>query len=235
MSATTHHDRPTGSLDGRRAGAVAAMLVPLPVALISIIILTVGENLRQYGMPWLLALTALLMVGCFGAVHAVQRECSRRLGAVGFAMSAAALLVVSAFFSVIGLEDLVDNVFGTGRFLSSNGAVTAFGTLCGSLASLVLLPLGLLVFGIATVRAQRLPGLCRWLPLSVPAIVVSGVALGSATASEVVSLGWIWLVAAGCFRIGAVLLTVDEPSVHPSPGAWTPGRGTRVAVAGDHH
>jgi hypothetical protein len=202
MSERTKPSRPHV---GPRVGAVAGMLVPLPVGAVTLIILTVGENLRQYGMPWLLAITAVLMLGVFSGIHAIQASPKRRMEATGYALSSVALAVVAGFFAVIALEDLVDNVLGTGRFLSSNGAVTALGTLAGSLASLVVLPIGLCLFGIGTARARCLPGRIRWLPVAIPFIVVIGAAAGSAVSTEAVSLAWTWLVAITCFRLGISL------------------------------
>jgi hypothetical protein len=217
-------------LVGPRVGGVAGTLVPVPVGVVTLIILTVGENLRQYGMPLFLAITAVLVLGCFSGVHAIQASPKRRLEAAGYALSTAALAAVAGFFTVIGLEDLIDNVFGTGRFLSSNGAVTALGTLAGSLASLVVLPIGLCLFGIGTARARCLPGRTRWLPLAIPFTVVIGAAAGSAVSTEAASLAWTWLVAITCFRLGIVLLPLGDTKMAPHRRA-SHRPATRVAVA----
>jgi len=230
MSALTTLNRP---VVGRQVGAVAGMLLPLPVGAVTLIILTVGENLRQYGMPWLLAITAVLMLGCLSGIHDFQASPRRRLEAAGYMFGCVALAVVAGFFTVIGLEDMIDNVFGTGRFLSSNGAVTALGTLAGSLASLVFLPIGLCLFGIGTARARCLPGRTRWLPLAIPFTVVTGAAAGSAISTETVSLAWTWLVAITCFRLGMVLLSLGD--THMAAHRKTSHRPShRVAVVGDH-
>jgi hypothetical protein len=191
----------------RRAGGIAGVLITLPVAALSTIIVLVGENLRQYGTPWLLSATAVLTFGCFAGLHSVQAAPGRRLEMVGYACSSAALIVVAGFFAVLGLEDLIDNLFGTGRFLSSNGAITAAGTLIGSLASMVVLPTGLVLYGIATVRARCVSSYSRWLPLAIPLTVVGGAALASAVSTQAASLLWIWAVALCCARLGVVLLT----------------------------
>ena len=231
MSALMKMNRP---IVGPRVGAIAAMLVPFPVIAVTLIILTVGENLRQYGMPWLLAITAVLMLGCLSGIHAVQVSPKRRLEAAGYAFSSVALAVVAGFFTMIGLEDLIDNVFGTGRFLSSNGVITALGTLAGSLASLVVMPIGLCLFGIGTVRSRCLPGRTRWLPLVIPFTVVVGAAAGSAATTEAVSLAWTWLVAITYFKLGVTLLALGDTTI--APRQPTPHRPAhRVAVAGNHH
>jgi hypothetical protein len=210
------------------------MLVPLPVGAVSLVIVSEGENLRQYGMPWLLAITALLLAGLFSGVHAVQADPPRRAERAGYAFSIAALVLVAGFFAVLGAEDLVDDLFGTGRFLSSNGVVTAIGTLAGSVASLIVLPIGLCLFGLGTARAHVLPGRSRWLPLAIPIVVVTGAALASKASTSLVSLAWVWLVAAACLHLGTVLwrmgatVAASQPVVAARPA-------TLVAVAGDHH
>ena len=207
------NDRPSHRSSTVRIAAVAGMLTPLPIAIAAVVIVTFGENLRQNGMPWLLAASALLIRGCLAGVHAVQAGSTGRIELIGHRLTQWALFVIAGFFTVLGLEDLIDSVAGTGRFLSSNGAVTAAGTLAGSLASLVLLPAGLCLFGVATLKARCLPGASRWLPLAIPMTVVVGAAVASNVSSNLVSLAWTGLVALACAGLGVALHHTNRPAV----------------------
>jgi hypothetical protein len=205
MQTTSTHRTATIRTRAIRIGAVAGLLTPVPVVMAAAVTLKEGENIRQYGIPWLLAASALLVRSCLAGVHAVQISSGRRMERAGHQLTQWALLVVVTFFGVLGFEDLVDTVAGTGRFLSSNGLITAVGTLIGSLASLVLLPVGLCLFGIGTANARLLPGASRWLPLTIPVTVVVGAATASNVGSSVVSLIWTCVVSLACAALGLVL------------------------------
>ena len=209
MQATSTNRTATIRTRAVRIGAVAGLLTPIPVVIAAAVTLKEGENIRQYGIPWLLAASALLVRSCLAGVHAVQSRSRLRIERIGHHLTQWALLVVAAFFAALGFEDLVDTVAGTGRFLSSSGLVTAVGTLAGSVASLLLLPAGLCLFGIGTARARLLPGASRWLPLTIPVTVVVGAATASNVGSSVVSLIWTCLVALVCAALGLALHRTD--------------------------
>jgi hypothetical protein len=188
-----------------RRAAVAGLLLPLPTLAVSIVILAVGENLRQYGIPWLFAVAVVLLGTCLGGVHELQAPSAGRLERAGHALVRAGLAAVATFFVAIGLEDAVDWLAGTGRFLSDHGGVTAAGTLLASIASLVVLPLGLTLFGVGTAGARALPGATRWLPLGIPAILLVGPAVASTTGSPAASIAWASLLALDGAALGVLL------------------------------
>ena len=72
MQATSIHRIATIRTRAIRVGAAAGMLTPVPVVIAAAVTLKEGENIRQYGIPWLLAASAVLVRSCLAGVHAVQ-------------------------------------------------------------------------------------------------------------------------------------------------------------------
>lgn len=115
------------------------------------------ENLREGPVPFVLAVNVLLLAAVLWTTRRLQLGTPARLSRLG---SAAALVGLAAFLgflaSILLLEDLTDRL---------PESVAALGTFVGSVASLLALPLGLLMLGVAILRERRLPRWARPLPL----------------------------------------------------------------------
>ncbi len=110
-------------------------------------------------------------------------------------ITVAGLCGVGLFFAGLGTEDLLASQFGTGRFLSDNDVITALGTLFGSVLAVVVVPLGLLGVGIATVRANVLPTVGRWAAASLAPALLLGAVVSAAT--EPTWISGVWLILYG--------------------------------------
>ena len=193
------------------AGWVAGTVSVLPA--LAAAALAPQQNLRQSGTPWVLAAWAVLLLLCVRGVHALhvwteRRSCARgaevHLERVGYGCLAASLCLVAVFFAALGLEDVL-SAAGLPRVLSDNEAVTGIGTLAASVSSLVLLPVGLLLFGIATLWRKALPWWGRAMPLCFAALLALTAIAAASSDSAVAATMCLVLAAIGSFLLGLAL------------------------------
>ncbi|HET6533615.1 MAG TPA: DJ-1/PfpI family protein [Actinoplanes sp.] len=213
-----------------RAGAIAGLVVPLPTLAAAMITIVRAQNLRQNGFPWAAALAAVLAAGCTIALTGVHW---RRWGAVARAAgftTAAGLTGIGGFFAGLAVEDLLATQFGFSRFLSDNATVTAVGTLTASLLATVIVPLGLAVTGVATVRARLLDTSARWAAVLIAPAMVAGAAVSAATTSAWASGSWLVLLGACWLPVGRSILRLLRPAgtagAGPEPGTGAPDTRT---------
>jgi hypothetical protein len=147
--------------------------------------------LESSGILWAAGF-AFLVVGITGIyLHLRHLERFGLLGTVGFYMSIFAFVVLS----IISLGDLL-NLWGS-QWLDTLGLLWSPWLILGSA-----------LFGVAILRARRLPRGGAWL-LIVFAFAELGATLANIIAIVVFggsSLGWLWVVAAGLFGVGWVWL-----------------------------
>ena len=191
----------------------AGLLLPVPLVVVGVATAIVGENLRQYGIPLLLAIAALMLRTCLAGPHLLAGGTAGRFERGAYRMMSTGLLAVAAFFGALAVEDLLDNLFGTGRFLSGNETLSALLTLLGSLLALVVLPVGLVAFGVAIAASQRLPGRARWLPLTLPIVIVSGAAAASITGLALLTFVWLSLAGLVCVLLGLAVRSTTTPTL----------------------
>jgi hypothetical protein len=195
----------------------AGLLTPVPVLAVGVITAAAGENLRQYGMPWVLAAGAVLVRSCLAGPHHLGASTAGRVERVGHVLVSVGLLAVATFFAGLAIEDLLDTTIGSGRFLSDNPALSAPLTLLGSILSLVVLPVGLVLYGIAIAAARPVAGWACWLPLALPVIIVAGAATASLTGLPFVSTVWAALVAVSCVRLAVAVNAASRPAPDDLP------------------
>ena len=192
-----------------RFGGFAGLLVPLPALGAAAVSVAVGPNLRQFGFPWLAALAAVLAGACtlgLAGVHAARW--GRPLRSVAVA-TAAGLLGVAGFFAALGVEDLLAGLAGGSRFLSDNDTVTAVGTLVASVLALLVVPLGLLVLGVAALHSHRLDRTGRLAAAALtPSLLLAALA-AAATASATTSAVCLGLFGVCWAVLGRSLLHLD--------------------------
>ncbi len=189
-----------------RAGALAGLLVPLPVIAAAVITIAHAANIRQNGFPWAAAAAAVSAAACTLAltgVHARQWRAPER--AVGL-ITVGGLLGVAGFFVALGLEDLIATVFDTPRFLSDNDVVTGVGTLTASLLSIVVVPLGWILVGVAALRARVLAPTARVATVLLTPLLIAGVITSAAFDSTTAAAAWLALFSACWCLIGRDIL-----------------------------
>jgi hypothetical protein len=200
-----------------RLGGIAGLLAPLPVWGAAAISLAVGPNLRQYGFPWAAALAAVLAGACTIALTGAHAgQWGRGLQVIGV-LTAGALLGVAGFFAALGLEDLIADRVGGTRFLSDNDAVTAVGTLAASVLSLLVLPVGFLVLGVAILRSAELDRTGRLAAAALAPLLVLAALIGAATASAAGAAACLGLFGMCWFLLGRSLLLLLPPVSGAAP------------------
>ena len=111
----------------------------------------------------------VLLIGGLVGLHARQQSRSGRLGLAGFVMSFVALTLM--FVGNVIEWWISDLAFDTIEGEFKPGAHAGWGSF---LLGLVLLSVGLVLLGIATIRAKLLPRWSRVLPLAIGLLLASG-------------------------------------------------------------
>ncbi|MBW3601481.1 MAG: hypothetical protein KY434_02135, partial [Actinobacteria bacterium] len=123
------------------------------------------ESLREGPLPIVVAVDIVLLAAILGVARRLRMGKPDALARVGSSLAMAGLAVVFWFFAaVVLLEGLSDRV---------PEWVAASGTFIGSLATLIALPLGLVLAAVASLREPRLPGWARPLPLVATSLLVA--------------------------------------------------------------
>jgi hypothetical protein len=117
-----------------------------------------------------------------------------------------ALLGIAGFFAALGTEDLLATMAGTSRFLSDNEAITGIGTLTGSVLSLIVTPLGLLILGVAAFRSRLLSRTGRIAAVALTPCLVLGALSSAAATSAPAAAAWVLVFSACWFLLGRALL-----------------------------
>ena len=189
-----------------RIGGIAGMLSPLPLLAAGVITATAGQNLRQNGFPWAATLAALLLAVCVLGLRALLSADGSAVVHVAGMVTAIALVGIAGFFAALGTEDLLATVAGTSRFLSANEAITGIGTLFGSVLSLVVTPLGLLILGVAAYRSRLLSRSGRIAALALTPCLVLGALTSAAATSAPAAAAWVLVFSACWFLLGRALV-----------------------------
>jgi len=95
---------------------------------------------------------------------------------------------------------------GTPRFLSDNEAITGIGTLTGSLLTLVVTPVGLLILGVAAFRSGLLSRSGRIAALALTPSLILGALTSAAATSAPAAAAWVLVFSAFWFLLGRALL-----------------------------
>jgi hypothetical protein len=154
------------------------------------------DGLRAGGLPWGLA---ILAAGIAGVVHTLRdagygapRSLARRSSVVveGVAWSGCGFLGAIAIL----------NLFGSQVLRRSESGPSIIGTLIASIATIIVLPVALLLFGIALARDGAAPARPRFLPLGLLAVFLTGpltIALVPDSAERAVTLPWVLALGLG--------------------------------------
>ena len=189
-----------------RIGGIAGVLSPLPLLAAGLITATAGQNLRQNGFPWAATLAAILTALCVLGLRAVLSTSGSAVVRVAGLATAVALVGIAGFFAALGTEDLLATVAGTSRFLSDNEAITGIGTLTGSLLTLVVTPVGLLILGVAALRSRLLSRTGRFAAVALTPCLVLGPLTSAAATSAPAAAAWVLVFSACWFQLGRALL-----------------------------
>ena len=187
-------------------GGIAGMLSPLPLLAAGWITATAGQNLRQNGFPWVATLAAILTAMCVLGLGALLSGHGSVVVRMAGLATAVALVGIAVFFAALGTEDLLATVVGTSRFLSDNEAITSIGTLTGSLLTLVVAPLGLLILGVAAFRSRLLSRTGRLAAVALTPCLVVGALTSAAATSAPTAAAWVLMFSACWFVLGRALL-----------------------------
>ncbi len=123
------------------------------------------ESLREGPLPIVVAVDILLLAAILGVARTLRMGKPDALTRVGSSLAVAALAFAFLFFTaVVLLKGLTDRV---------PESVAASATFVGSVATLIALPLGLVLVAVASLREARLPGWARPLPLVATALLVA--------------------------------------------------------------
>ncbi len=123
------------------------------------------ESLREGPLPIVVAADIVLLAAILAVARRLRMGQPDALARAGFALAVAALAVAFWFFAaVVLLEGLTDRV---------PEWATASGTFIASVATLIALPLGLVLVAVASLREARLPGWARPLPLVATSLFVA--------------------------------------------------------------
>lgn len=123
------------------------------------------ESLREGPLPIVLAVDIVLLTAILGLARRLRIGEPDGLARVGFWLAVTGLAVVFCFFAaVVLLEGLTDRAPEWGATLA---------TFIGSVATLIVLPFGLVLVAVASLREARLPGWARPLPLVAVALLVA--------------------------------------------------------------
>jgi hypothetical protein len=189
-----------------RIGGIAGVLSPLPLLAAGLITATAGQNLRQNGFPWAATLAAILLAMCVLGLRALLSARGSAIVRVAGMATVMALLGIAGFFAALGTEDLLATVAGTSRFLSDNEAITGIGTLTGSLLTLVVTPLGLLIIEVAAFRSHLLSRSGRIAALALTPCLILGALSSSAATSAPAATVWMLAFSACWFLLGRALV-----------------------------
>ena len=189
-----------------RVGGIAGMLSPLPLLAAGWITATGGQNLRQNGFPWAATLAAILTATCVLGLRTLLAPRGSAVVRVVGPATAVALVGIAGFFAALGTEDLLATMAGTPRFLSDNEAITGIGTLTGSLLTLVVTPVGLLILGVAAFRSGLLSRSGRIAALALTPSLILGALTSAAATSAPAAAAWVLVFSAFWFLLGRALL-----------------------------
>lgn len=115
------------------------------------------RSLREGPLPMIILADVVLVAVILLAALRLRLGSPRRLALIGSALAVGGLAVVVVFFvAVVVLEGFTDRV---PEWMAS------LGTLLGSVAALLAVPLGLLLVGLAALGERRLPVWARPLPM----------------------------------------------------------------------
>jgi hypothetical protein len=209
QSGSAHNPRATrlwNNLALVRIGGIAGMLSALPLLAAGMITATAGQNLRQNGFPWAATMAAILLALCVLGLRTLLAAHVSALVRVAGTVTAVAFVGIAGFFAALGTEDLLATVAGTSRFLSDNEAITGVGTLTGSVLSLVVTPLGLLILGVAAYRARLLSLSGRIAAVALTPCLVLGAVTSAAATSAPAAAAWVLVFSACWILLGRALV-----------------------------
>lgn len=122
-----------------------------------LLVATTYRSLREGPLPVILLADVVLVAVILLVALRLRLGRPRRLALLGSALAVAGLAVVVVFFvAVVVLEGFPDRV---------PEWIASLGTFLGSAASLIAVPVGLLLVGLAASGERRLPGWARPLPM----------------------------------------------------------------------
>jgi hypothetical protein len=189
--------------------------------------LIAGPNLRQAGFPWAASSGAALAAVTTAALRRRHGKTWSRAQHFVASSTVLGLLGVAAFFAALGIEDLTNAVLGLPRFLGDNAVVTALGTLAASLLAMVIVPIGLLLLGVFTIRARALDRSGRFAMAAIGPILIVGAVLTGTTGSMWVAVTWPLLLG-GCWAAVGLSLLRRPAAESPSGNSRSrPGRSVR--------
>lgn len=182
-------------------------LAGLPLILAAQIVLaSTGGDIRDGGFPLLVALAAGAWLACVATIwryHPVPRSLILRVGLV--------VLSIGMIGTAIGFGAIwIGAVFGIEEGAGSAGWIVVVSIVTGVFG----IPLGLLITGIAAVRAAEMPLWGRWLPLGMVALIplgMLGVGATGGTLEVVIGFAWFISFAAGWAVIGWSVRSTRHP------------------------
>ncbi|MDQ3709216.1 MAG: hypothetical protein M3387_07950 [Actinomycetota bacterium] len=150
-------------------------------------------GLRSGPVPWALSALAVAVGLVLLGAYRISIGRPRRLAAAGVGIAVAGLSVTAAMLLAIG----VSGALGLDALNDGTSAVSTAGTLVASVATLLLAPLGLLLFSSAVLLDRRLPLGVRVMPLVATGVSVGGPPLVAVVAEQgeaVVLAAWVLLM-----------------------------------------
>lgn len=192
-----------------------------------LLVVVTYESLREGPLPVVLAVDIVLLAAVLWATRRFGLGTPAVLSRLGSALALAGLAVVLGFLgSILLFEGLTDRL---------PEWVAAVGTFVGSTASLLALPVGLVMVAVAILSERRLPGWARPLPLlatfllmAAPvavAVVPEGKSEGQVAATLFAVAGLIWSSyvfgmagASGSDPESSTRSEPGEPPGNPTPG-----------------
>jgi hypothetical protein len=203
---TTTLTRPRRGGGSDRLGGIAGLLVPAACAAAVISTALSGPNLRQGLFPWAAA-SGVALAGLTTATLARRHEhVWGRLRRAVVRATTWGLFGVATFFVALGTEDLVNQALGTSRVLSASELITGIGTLLASLLATVVVPVGLVLVGVFTVRARVLDRLGRAATCAIGPVLVLGALLTGTTDATWISATWPLLLGLCWAALGTSLI-----------------------------
>ena len=196
-----------GAYDWVRIGSLAGMLaLPLTVLAIALLFQQPELDLRAGLFPWTAAAVTVLVLMCLNALRHYHAGSAIRLLTVAVALT---------FIGLVGMFTIFAGFAVSVAFRINETPVLLFGVLIVGIMTVVGLPVGLGLLGIALLRQQLLPRRIRGVPLVLAALIPGGmVAFGFAdgTAEAIILTGWFVGFALGWAVLGYTLWKTSPAS-----------------------
>lgn len=188
-----------------RAAGFAGLLLPVPLLGAAWFTVTMGPNLRENGFPWTAAAAGVLAAICTAGLTGLHGSRWGRSGQAAGLATVAAMLGIAGFFAALGTEDLLARQLGMRRYLSDNDVITGVGTLTASALTLIVVPLGLVILGIATLRTAVLDRTGRLATAALAPCLLGSAITAGASSSTIAPSAWIVLFGGCWFLLGRSL------------------------------